>query len=212
MDGKELKPINVYVVGNMKNYANFIYGAVLVDKLADAKIVMFTGGEDVCPKLYGEKTEPGTYFNIERDMYETEMFKKIKKDQLVIGVCRGSQFLCVMNGGKLIQDVTNHALWGTHMISNGSTIVDITSTHHQMQYPFNLNDEDYDILFASRENQSDHYYGGGIDTRKMACEPEIVLYHKEKLPVCLAIQGHPEIMRKDSPAVIEINKIITNLL
>ena len=32
------------------------------------------------------------------------------------------------------------------------------------------------------------------------------------MPRCLAIQGHPEMMSQDSPANIEINEIINNLL
>ena len=87
----------VYVVGSAKHYANFITGVKLVDDIDTADIVMFTGGEDVTPALYGAKAHPATYCDPERDEYETEMFKKVRSDQFVIGICRGSQFLCVMN-------------------------------------------------------------------------------------------------------------------
>ena len=40
------------------------------------------------------------------------------------------------------------------------------------------------------------------------CEPEIVLYHKEGLPKCLAIQGHPEIMRSEAPVIEMLNKLL----
>lgn len=79
----------VYVVGNAFNYANFIYDAVLVDTLSEADIVLFTGGEDVDPSFYGEKTHPTTYSNIIRDTQEKKVFERIKPTQLVVGICRG---------------------------------------------------------------------------------------------------------------------------
>ena len=120
-----------------------------------------------------------------------------------------------MNGGKLVQNCENHALWGTHSITNGEIKVEITSTHHQMQYPYNLNSSDYDVLFKSSELRSySGYEGGNIDpdTIKENGEPEIVLYHKEGLPKCLAIQGHPEIMRPEAPVIEIINTLINETL
>ena len=108
----------VYVVGEAKHYASFITNIKLVDDITTADIVVFTGGEDVDPSLYNAEKHPKTYSNLARDLYEKEMFEKIKPHQLVIGICRGSQFLCVMNGGKLIQHVNGHALFSTHEIIN----------------------------------------------------------------------------------------------
>lgn len=120
-----------------------------------------------------------------------------------------------MNGGKLVQDVQNHGLWGTHGITNGEVEYEITSTHHQMQYPYNLNDEDYDVLFTASGLRSPyHYKGDNIDVEPIISkgEPEIVLYHKKGAPKCLAIQGHPEYMRSDAPVVIMLNDLINEIL
>lgn len=204
----------VYVVGNQVHYASFITKAELVNNIADADIVLFTGGEDVDPSLYGEKKESLTFSNLSRDKQEMAEFKKCKPNQLVIGICRGSQFLCVMNGGKLIQHVTNHGLYGTHGITNKAFRYEITSTHHQMQYPFNLAAADYDILYTADGNRSNRYVGGGVNINHLleTGEPEIVLYHKEGLPRCLAIQGHPEMMRSEAPVVKMLNNLILKLL
>ena len=43
-------------------------------------------------------------------------------------------------------------------------------------------------------------------------EPEIVLYHKESKPKCLAIQGHPEYMRPNAPVVEMLNILINETL
>lgn len=117
-----------------------------------------------------------------------------------------------MNGGKLIQNVTRHAINHTHSIAEigANKVYEITSTHHQMQYPFELPREHYTCLFAAVGIHSDRYEGDGIQAPPF--EPEIVLYHKTKSPVCLAIQGHPEYMRSDSPIVLRLNEIINGLL
>lgn len=204
----------IYVVGGANYYASKIIDSELVDKLEDADIVMFTGGEDVDPSLYGCKKHRSTYSNINRDMYEKEIFSQVSENQLVIGCCRGSQFLAVMNGGLLVQDCDNHAIGYTHRISDGNKVFDITSTHHQMQYPYNLDPKDYTILYKSYDNRCSYYAGDKINIDYLiSCgEPEIVLYHKDGLPVCLAIQGHPEMMDIESPANIEINNIINKLM
>lgn len=205
----------VYVVGEAKHYASFITNIKLVDDITTADIVVFTGGEDVDPLLYGATKDPKTFSNLERDLYEKAMFEKITPNQLVIGVCRGSQFLCVMNGGKLIQHVGGHAIFGTHGITNNGGIeYDITSTHHQMQYPYELDNKEYDILYWASNRRSGMYCGDGIDEDMMfeEVEPEIVLYHKDNMPKCLAIQGHPEYMRKEAPVVKMLNNLINNLL
>lgn len=112
-----------------------------------------------------------------------------------------------MNGGKLIQNISNHATFGTHQIYGliREDVYDITSTHHQMQYPFNLKKNEYSLLYVS-PRRSDFYEGDGIDIPNY--EPEIVLYHKKDTPRCLAIQGHPEIMRLEAPVIDLLNKLI----
>lgn len=197
----------IYVVGPAKLYSKWIQNHELVDNIEDADIVMFTGGEDVTPSLYNAQQHSTTYSNIQRDLEEKAVFEKVKPNQLCIGICRGSQFLCVMNGGKLIQNVSNHAHFGTHTIigMHRADEWEITSTHHQMQYPFNLKDSQYEILyFASR--RSFYYEGDGITEPPV--EPEIVLYKVEGKPKCLAIQGHPEMMRPEAPTLEMLNQLV----
>ena len=107
-----------------------------------------------------------------------------------------AQFLCTMNGGLLVQDCHNHAIWGTHEITNGKDKYQITSTHHQMQYPYNLPKEDYEVLFWAEGISNGYYSGDKINPKiiEEKGEPEVVFYHKKNKPKCLAIQGHPEMM------------------
>lgn len=199
----------VFVVGPAKHYSKWIKDHVIVEKLEDADIVLFTGGEDVDPSLYGCQKHRTTSPNLNRDLEEKIIFEQVRPDQLCLGICRGSQFLCVMNGGLLIQNVSNHAIFGTHQIISAIDTdkrYEITSTHHQMQYPFNLiRHRDFEVLYyAARRSQ--YYEGSQIGD--VPCEPEVVLYTVEGKPKCLAIQGHPEFMREEAPVIEMLNKLV----
>ena len=203
-----MKSLNVYVVGGSLKYSSFIKGCEVVNDIKSAQVVIFTGGEDVSPSMYGCRKHNRTSCNIERDKKEKKIFDSIRQDQLVIGVCRGSQLLCVLNGGILVQDVPGHATGRTHEITNGEMAYQITSTHHQMQYPYVLDEKDYSVLYWSTIGAG-YYEGDKSDGNVIAHkgEPEIVLYKKKGKPTCLAIQGHPEMM-VDAPVVDMLNKLI----
>lgn len=206
--------INVFVVGYGVGYAKFLENYSIVNDLEDADVVIFTGGEDVNPALYGAKVHKTTYFT-KRDEYEVIMYKKCLKHKnikLIIGICRGAQLGCVMNGGLLIQDVLNHGLGGGHdiIMNNTGEIFNISSLHHQMLYPFNLPQEKYEILAFAYPARSHHYSGDLIEKSKVVVEPEIVIFNGDKK--LLAIQGHPEMMNKNSRAVQIINELIWKLI
>ena len=206
--------MKVYVVGGDIEYVNFIKDVELVNNVKDADLVVFTGGEDVTPSFYGCEAHLSTYNNPDRDKYEKEIFDQIDPvKQVCYGCCRGSQFLCVMNGGLLVQNVNRHATGKTHAITDGRKMFQITSTHHQMQYPFNLKRRtDYAILYTMAEVHSTIYEGDKIDRDIIwGNDPEIVLYHVKNKPKCLAVQGHPE-MIPESPVAEMINDLIQNLV
>lgn len=220
--------LKVFVVGSASYYADFIKDRILVDDIKDADIVLFTGGEDVDPSLYHAKKLDSTYSNIDRDNEEMEIAKKITTKQLALGICRGSQFLCVLNGGKLLQDIKHHAISTTHKIivnnlSKNNFILQITSTHHQAAYPYDLSNKDYTLvaytpfgpneLPCGRDEEIEETSNGiSFNTVENYGLPEIVLYHRTNLPVCLGIQGHPEMMPNDHNTVIYLNTLINKLV
>ncbi len=160
-------------------------------------LILFTGGEDVNPSYYGERVGKFTSINKSRDAVETDMFRKYYVNIPKLGICRGAQFLTVMNGGKLVQHVENHGIGGTHSISfgEGDSVkkLEMTSTHHQMMYPFNLKKgKDYILCAHSTRYLSPIYWDGenkDISIPDEFLEPEIVFYPESR---SLAIQGHPE--------------------
>jgi len=153
-------------------------------------LILFTGGEDVNPDIYGEKEGKYTSVNKKRDEIESNIywnFPKVPK----LGICRGAQFLTVMSGGKLVQHLENHGRDHTIQVENRGKY-HMTSTHHQMMYPFNMNKNEYELIGYSEFFRSKTYLNGNneeIETTKDFLEAEIVYYPNTK---SLCIQGHPE--------------------
>lgn len=200
--------IKVHVVGGyQKDDAYFIENSTLVNDISKADIVLFSGGVDIDPIWYGCKRHESTqYPNRYRDVLELCTFHdRIRKDQLVVGICRGAQLCCVAYGGRLIQNVDNH--WESkHIVTNGEKSYIIKSIHHQMAYPFNIDSTKYKILYWS--DASYIFEGDKIDKSLVSGkEPEVVLYSSPNLPECIAIQSHPS---RDMGS--EFNKVLNKLI
>ncbi|MFK4784591.1 gamma-glutamyl-gamma-aminobutyrate hydrolase family protein [Fusobacterium sp. MFO224] len=75
--------------------------------LAGIDGIIMTGGEDVNPKLYGEKPNPKLEeVNNVRDTSDYWMIKEaLRKDVPMLATCRGTQLLNVVCGGTLYQDL-----------------------------------------------------------------------------------------------------------
>ena len=69
--------------------------------------ILFTGGQDVSPSLYGAEDRTGVVVpSPERDRLETLVFQAVyEAGKPVLGICRGLQFLNAMLGGTLWQDL-----------------------------------------------------------------------------------------------------------
>lgn len=190
-----------------------IVHASQIDSSVD--LVVFPGGADISPSLYGEKPHPSTRYSKETDDRDIQAFLKARKYKIpMLGICRGAQFLTVMAGGKLIQNVSNHES-GTHRIfsSMGYDTIQITSSHHQMMYPYNLPEDEYEVIYHSARYSMQ--YGGDngsvheMMTQRNLMEPEIVYYPGIK---SFCIQGHPEWMAKDGDVVKLLRKLILQKL
>lgn len=210
----------VYVVGPQIGYASSIYNKILVDDIDKADIVVLTGGADVSPSSYGRKKLPCTWDYKERDNFEIAAYNKVKPTQLVVGICRGAQLLCVLNGGNLVQDADRHAMGAYHNMQGAPGTpyekqnYAISSLHHQMMYPFDIPQENYTVVFNAYPNRSTYYVGDGInpDIIREKGEPEIVIFHTPNKPIGLAVQGHPEMMDHDCDTVVLFNSMIDDLL
>tara|TARA_R110001632_G_scaffold11547_4_gene41482 strand:+ start:6175 stop:6876 length:702 start_codon:yes stop_codon:yes gene_type:complete len=180
----------IYIAGNNDHYANWILplGFTITYTVEEADLVMFTGGSDVTPMYYGHNKEPYTSINTERDIEEFDIFSQASAlNKKCIGICRGAQFLCVAAGGKLIQDM-HHPSVHTIKVINNDKEINVTSSHHQMMYPFNLPDSDY-LTIGYTEPMSGIYNFNGDFTKKIPYDSEIIYFNKID---ALGIQSHPE--------------------
>lgn len=190
-------------------------------KVSNIDLVLFTGGEDVDPSIYGQEKGKNTFINEKRDDIEQDMFRRYSNISK-LGICRGAQFLNVMSGGSLIQHVTghlgNHSIHFKHSVkdfyNNRNNLVgyEITSTHHQMMFPFNLKEKEYDLLAWSNKFKSKTYLNGlneEINLPKNFLEPEVV-YYPETYSLC--IQGHPEMSNCPSNTVLLLLNLIEKKL
>ena len=128
----------VFIVGGGAPYERMFedLGWALTKNIRLADLIQFTGGEDVSPYLYGHHKHPTTHTNLARDRRERQVFLFGKKAGIpMAGICRGGQFLNVMCGGTLFQDVDNHV--GEHDVIDERTseVFRASSTHHQMMIP-----------------------------------------------------------------------------
>lgn len=82
--------MKIFVVGGDLVYTNFIKDAEIVSDIKKADVVLFTGGEDVDPSLYGCKKFSNTYSNLDRDLEEKKIFESVDPNkQVCLGICRG---------------------------------------------------------------------------------------------------------------------------
>ena len=128
----------VFIVNSSYDYERMFeaHGWMVVSDVELADLIQFTGGEDVHPSFYDERPHQFSFSNIHRDNYEIPFFQYgITNSIPMAGICRGGQFLNVMNGGRMYQHVSKHT--GSHkaLYAVDGREVYVTSTHHQMMRP-----------------------------------------------------------------------------
>lgn len=194
---REAYDLRVYAVGGSFQYLKMFFDAGMkgARSVDDADIVCFTGGEDVDPALYGEKPIPETHCNPMRDMFEAGVYgEALGLNKPMIGICRGAQFLNVMNGGKLWQDVNLHAIAGGHNVVDvrtGDTKYNMTSTHHQQM----IAAKDAEILAVASLSTKKKSDTETVELVKNHNEDIEVLWYPGSLSLCF--QPHPEFQHGD---------------
>lgn len=168
------------------------YGYKPVDRLQDADIVCWTGGEDINPEIYKEKPAGAVHWDVKRDTQDLAAIYDAK-DKFKVGICRGAQLLnCIPNGGTLWQDIDNH--WdGSHAIYDNITqeTVVVNSLHHQ---GIRLTDKAELVAFANLSNEK-YCYATTWNRQVDDPDPDVeVAYYPETRS--LLIQSHPEFERE----------------
>ena len=168
-----------------------------VRSISDADVVLFTGGPDINPTLYGENRLDTTKFNDERDELDLQAWGQTLPHQVVVGICRGAQLLNVMCGGSLWQHVDGHHT--PHYITDRMTGNRIwaTSTHHQAMIP----GQDAEVVATSSNCTVKLAHGAEWERRDRFKNPNVVfedgdhidyevLRYPDRNVMCF--QPHPE--------------------
>lgn len=192
------------------NYLNALWdhgalGCVLevtddINKIAEyAEIFdgfLISGGVDIDPKFYGEEIEfDSVKTDAARDEFESLAVKEFyKTGKPILGICRGLQALNAFLGGTLYQHIDNHRQQEpggerTHRVdlAEGSLLYNITGEkslsvntfHHQ------------NIKLLAPTFEADAYSHDGY----------IEAAHDEEHLFCVGVQWHPEMYRKNDPAM-----------
>lgn len=205
------------IYGNNRTYVHAVESAgglpILIPMLTDLRKVedllprldgiLFSGGIDIQPSLYGEKKQVETdEFDPQLDEFEMAVANwALREDIPVLGVCRGMQLLNVVLGGTLYQDIASQysdslehrrrdlprtALSHTVTIEAGSIMEKVLGTR---QVPIN-----------SLHHQAVRKPGEGVRISGRAEDgiPEMLEVSDRRF--LLAIQGHPEEIYNQVPA------------
>jgi len=173
-----------------------------LDKMIDG--YLFTGGDDINPKLYKEEaSEYVTSYNDIRDSLEARIYKIAKdNDKAILGICRGIQIINVLEGGSLYQDLdTYHPSKVNHKNKGG---------YHKVFLLHNspLSDlvDDFYIEVNTLHHQGVKRIAQTLKGMAVSEDGIVEALYHPKMKFIWAVQWHPEYMleNKVSQKLFEI--------
>ena len=194
----------MYNIYASAGYSGYLYPLIAsgmfkeVEEIEMADAVLFAGGSDIGPELYGQKKGRLTYTNPRRDTIEVADYNYATFNGIpIIGVCRGMQLFTALEGGTLFQHVDNHAGDRHMMMTDEGENLRVNSLHHQMCNPWD-GVEEFRLLGWSPSHLAGTIIGAGdLYVDPPPVEPEAIYYPKSK---AFAVQWHPEMMNRSNPS------------
>jgi putative glutamine amidotransferase len=171
--------------------------------------VLFSGGNDLDPALYGEAYHPGAVpGDPARQRFELALIAEVEKRRMpALGICMGCQLMNVHRGGSLIQFLPDQPRQETleHRKINNQW------THHPVRVePQSLVARAVgktDFQANSSHKQAVKKLGRGL--QKIGLSPDGVIEGVEdpSLPLFLGVQWHPERL-SDEPEHLALFKLL----
>lgn len=163
----------------------------IVDRLAG---VVFSGGEDLDPALYGQTVHPkAEQVDPNRQRFELALMAEVEKRRTpVLGICLGSQLMNVYRGGSLVQFLPDRQQ--PEKIEHRK-LTDADPRHAVKLEPESIVTDllgKRDVLANSSHKQAVQRLGRGL--RVIATSPDGVIEGIEdpSFPLFLGVQWHPE--------------------
>lgn len=206
-----------------QNYINFLKAAdstiAIVDMIKKQPIeaanalekcsaLLLTGGLDVYPGRYGKESDTSRCeIDLHRDSVEFALIKKALKMKLpILAICRGEQILNVALGGSLIVDIPqDYDTIVKHLCSD-----DVPCLHEIQIIPgtllYELGQKLYDTV-NTYHHQAVDKIARAFKITARSNDGIIEAYewkHSKNKPFLLAMQFHPEKLKKENPLSISI--------
>jgi putative glutamine amidotransferase len=176
--------------------------------------LVFTGGEDVHPKFYGQEhrlleLDPKEV-NLDRDEFEMDVMKSAMENELpVFGICRGLQLINVYFGGSLILDLPKLGKSG-HEKSSGYDQLHPIEVVADSQLRGLVNAEAGAVNSAHHQAADRIGEGLKVSASSGGITEGLEWENPDGKPFLLLVQWHPERMR-DSESPFSRNLILSFL-
>lgn len=169
--------------------------ALLSSALSHLDGILFTGGQDVSPKLYGEEIRPECgEISEARDRMESTLLKlSMERNMPILGICRGLQFINTALGGTLWQDLSTQMPSETehHMSSPYDRAVhNVTLIENTPLYSLLKQQE---IGVNSYHHQAIKSTGHGLNVMAVAPDGLAEAVFMPDYSFLWAVQWHPEL-------------------
>jgi len=166
-------------------------GADLEATLALVDGLVFSGGSDLDPELYGDEAHPETNGIVrERDDFELELMQAaLAQDIPMLAICRGSQVLNVALGGGIEQHVPDRVGSDVHKETPG------VFAEHDVEV---VADTRLGSILGSRHDVKSHHHQGfgelGAGLREAARAPDgtVEALEDPSRRFALGVLWHPE--------------------
>lgn len=140
----------------------------------DPDLIVFTGGSDVSPYIYGEEPDGARGCDPVRDEFEKSVYEAHVGRVPMVGICRGGQLLNVLNGGKMIQHLGETVSGDVLMYDEVKrNVFKVRVDHHQ-----GMISEDYTMPIGWAEDDFEDQF------------PDYAIWYEETQSLCF--QPHPE--------------------
>ena len=162
--------------------------------------MLFTGGSDLDPAVWGETYHPGTSpIDPDRQKFEMALLTEVERRRMpVLGVCLGSQLMNVHRGGSLHQflpelqreNALEHRFINDNLLRHEVTVDTSSRLGRAIGGPV--------VSVNTYHKQAVNRLGQGLKVIATAPDGVIEGFEDDTLPLYAAVQWHPERLSDES--------------